>query len=230
MKIRHSLAFLAIAFAGHAHAGDPSCAPLEKAAKLALAQPLIHRVGELPMPGEVGKPGAAKILMHTIFVGDTHYSDLMGNSRFSTDKTASAGEKASQTLLVTITDIEGKCRALGSATIAGRSTAVYEFGSRATRDDMYFKTWIDTKTGFPIAQIADQAVPEGGGGLQWGKAKPAPAAKPANTRMVSKMSFIYGDMVKAPVLTGSANIMGTKAGKMNAGAVAELAALINAVQ
>ncbi len=226
MKPYQILLMAALVSAGYAQAADPSCTALTKAANLGVAQAKLHQAAYVPFfqstkPADKSK-GSADGLSHTIFVGTKVYSDLFGNGRFSTEEIKSVNEKGIKAVLFALQDIDEKCRSVGNASLAGRNAKVYEVGNNKTPEDRYFKVWVDAKTELPIGMMIDESEPEVSNFSLTKDRKPNIEVKRTVKRMVTKVGFVYGDIVKAPTVSGSADLFDSKAGKMDADAVERL--------
>ncbi len=211
--------------AQHAVAADKSCEPVVKAGKAALAMKRIHQAGYMP-PEKGARPApTANALSHSVAVDQTYYFSL-GNSVFDQKPIKNDTDRTLAYFYAeVIAGLDDNCRSLGKATLAGRSAFVFEQGSNKSPDDMLVKVWIDSATGLPLRADLDEAQVD----TNWVKGKkgtPAAETKRNDKRQVNSVAFIYGDAVKAPVLSGKKTLLGTPA-NLDAQAMSQLLSLLN---
>lgn len=210
-------------------AADKSCAALEKAGDLAAKQPRIHQAVDfmrpsIPDPKEKISALGEK-MTQTITVDKTIYMALNGTT-FDTEIAKDDSERAFKSGVVLFSMVDEGCRSLGKATVAGRSANVYEHGSNKTSKDRYFKFWIDAQTGLPLKGIEDAPLPEvkSFGASKAGQPKIAVELNKVK-RIVNTVAFVYGDIVKAPKLSGAKGLFGQK-GEVDPAATAMLKAIV----
>jgi hypothetical protein len=207
-----------------AHAADSSCKVVAKAGDAALANVRIHQALYMPVKGAKG-PVTADQLGHFIVIDKTHYSSVL-KGLFDAKPIATASERSQGVYYaVMLADMDSDCRALGKATLAGRSAMVFENGSNKKSDDILFKVWVDSATGLPLRADVDEAevvstTTKDKNGL------PIFGAKKGDKRQVNSVVFLFGDAVKAPVFGPKKGLLGTPA-TLDAQATAAMLALLN---
>ncbi len=195
-------ALLAMA-AASSFAADLSCAVIAKSAALGLANARIHQAVYMPPDGAKKAPTGDQ-LTHFMVVDKTKYVGMM-KGVFEVTPVASADDRLTGVSYVAmLADMNEGCRALGKATLAGRSALVFENGSNKKSSEHLLKVWIDTTTGLPLRVDIDEAVPELKSFAVTKDRKPNIEVKKTEQRMVNSVVFLFGDAVKAPVMAAKA--------------------------
>lgn len=211
-----------------AGAADKSCAVIDRAYELGIKQTNVHNAVDL-MRKATPKPGDKVLALgeqmtQSIVMGKTHYYAMDGLT-FDLKELKNNDERSMQTGLFVFAMVDEGCRSLGKATIAGRTVDVFEHGSNKGPENRYFKFWVDSQTGLPLKGLEDGPLPEskstkGKDGL------PVFGVVLSKTdRVLNTTAFVYGDMVKPPVLTGKKTLFGQK-GELDPTARAKLKEII----
>jgi hypothetical protein len=221
------VSIIVLGIASAASAADKTCTAVNKAGELGAKQSRIHNVADLlrsanPKPGAKEDPLGEK-MTHSIVIDQTHYMSLDGTT-FSTDTLPDKDQRSLMAGLTLFIAIDEGCKSLGKSTLAGRSVDMYEHGSTKTADDAHYKFWIDSKTGLPLK--GTENVPQPEVNLNVKKGKPSGDVKYNKTeRIVNTVGFVFGDVVKAPKLSGAKGIMGQK-GEVDAATAQMLKAIV----
>jgi hypothetical protein len=215
---------LLIAATPSVYAADKSCAVVAKAGNAALANSRIQQTTYMPAKSP-RPPPVANDLGHFILIDKTKYTSV-SKGLFFTDPVASDSDRALGAFYASVlAEMDSDCRTIGTATLAGRNTLVFEHGSNKKPDDALFKLWIDSATGLPLRVDFDEAEvvsvsTKGKDGL------PVFSAKKTDKRQVNSVAFLFGDAVKAPVFGGTKKLLGTPA-TVDMQATAAMLALLN---
>jgi hypothetical protein len=220
------------------YAADKPCAAVIKAGKLADAQPRIHSGNDLMRPSRVDPTNKLQPLGegfgNVISIDKKSFVSMASVMQFS-EEIEKGGGMGRQVLhsLIWFQGVTDACRLVGTATLAGRNVNIYETPDGGNNSDnptdSVLKFWIDNKTGLPVRMAMDEAmekyVSPGKGAMAKGSKAVAPP-KVFPERAITTYGFIFGDDVKAPIITGPEGTLG-KAGKIDPAAMALLKTIIS---
>jgi hypothetical protein len=228
--ITAGLFFLLVISASVARAADASCAPIVKAYKLAQSQARIHSASDSMRRSIIDTKNPRSPLgddLATAITFDKNAFSSISPDTFISGKDNGIMEKEFiHALTFFRVDFE-KCRPLGNATLAGKSVAIYESGTLSDDpSETVSKYWIDTKTGLPVRLTQDKAFAPEGGGSAGKDPKPSAGTKSKLGRLTDTYGYLFGEDVKAPVLSGPENSLGARLGKLDAAAQATLKLIV----
>jgi hypothetical protein len=224
-------------FSPSAHAADKPCAAVIKAGKLAEAHPRIHSGSDLMRPTRVDPsnkiPALGEFFANVVTIDKTSFVGLTSAMEFSEMSEKGGMGRVVLHSLISFKGITDACRLVGTVTLAGRSVNIYETPNDSNASDnpsdSVLKFWIDNKTGLPVRMTLDEAMEKFISTAKGGMAKGSKAVAPPKVfpeRAITTFGFIFGDDVKAPVITGPEGTFG-KAGKLDPAAMALLKVIIS---
>ncbi len=220
------------------YAADKSCAAVIKAGKLADAQPRMHSGNDIMRPARADPSNKAPPLgegfANVISIDKTSFVALTSAMQFNEKREKGGGTgRLVMHALIWFQSTTDACRLVGTATLAGRSVSIYETpdGTNGSDNpsDSILKFWIDNKTGLPVRMAMDEAMEKYVSPAKGGMAKGSKAVAPPKVfpeRSITTYGFIFGDDVKAPIITGPEGTFG-KTGKIDPAALALLKAIIS---
>ncbi len=211
-------------------AADKTCDAVNKAGALGVKQTRIHYAADLMrpvVPRASDKPGAiGEELVHSITVDNTNFMALNGTAFLNEPVKDGEGRSMASGMAV-FQYIDEGYRSLGKSTLAGRAVLVFEQGGTKTTEDRLYKFWIDAQTGLPVRSVEDTVRSDISSFTASAAGRPKIDVKGSNKneRIINTIAFVYGDVVKAPKLSGAKGLLGQK-GELDATAVSALKAII----